>query len=290
MNWPIAWRATSSCRATKPGTRPVRRGTWPSTSGRSPSSTRSRRTMSWRPSASRRSRGLRIAFNAGGHNAGPIDWSRDTLLLKTERMDGIEIDVEGRRARVGAGRAVAATRGRRRGPRSGLSRRHVTERRGARLRARGRPQLDDPHVRPRLQQHRLGGRGDGRRAARPGRPRDRARAVLGAPWWRRERRRRHARSSSSCSRSPRSMPGRCSGRSSGRRRSSRPGGTGSKPCPTPANRSDACSSCRTSRSCPRRFAAGRSSWSRRRSSATRAMAPRCCSRSVTLGRRWTPSR
>ena len=48
-------------------------------------------------------RGLRIAFNAGGHNAGPIDWSRDTLLLKTERMDGIEIDVAARRARVGAG-------------------------------------------------------------------------------------------------------------------------------------------------------------------------------------------
>ena len=47
--------------------------------------------------------GVRIAFNAGGHNAGPIDWSRDTLLLKTERMDTIEIDVEGRRARVGAG-------------------------------------------------------------------------------------------------------------------------------------------------------------------------------------------
>jgi FAD binding domain/Berberine and berberine like len=48
-------------------------------------------------------RGVRIAFNAGGHNAGPIDWSRDTLLLKTERMDAIEIDPEGRRARVGAG-------------------------------------------------------------------------------------------------------------------------------------------------------------------------------------------
>ena len=47
--------------------------------------------------------GLRIAFNAGGHNAGPIDWSRDTLLLKTERMRGIEIDPAGRRARVEAG-------------------------------------------------------------------------------------------------------------------------------------------------------------------------------------------
>ena len=47
--------------------------------------------------------GLRIAFNAGGHNAGPIDWSRDALLMKMERMRGLEIDVEGRRARAEAG-------------------------------------------------------------------------------------------------------------------------------------------------------------------------------------------
>jgi hypothetical protein len=47
--------------------------------------------------------GLRVAFNAGGHNAGPIDWSRDTLLMKTERMAGIEIDAAARRARVEAG-------------------------------------------------------------------------------------------------------------------------------------------------------------------------------------------
>ena len=48
-------------------------------------------------------RSLRIAFNAGGHNAGTIDWSRDTLLLKSERLQGIEIDVAARRARVMAG-------------------------------------------------------------------------------------------------------------------------------------------------------------------------------------------
>jgi FAD/FMN-containing dehydrogenase len=47
--------------------------------------------------------GLRIAFNAGGHNAGPIDWSRDALLLKMERMRGLEIDADGRRARAEAG-------------------------------------------------------------------------------------------------------------------------------------------------------------------------------------------
>ncbi len=48
-------------------------------------------------------RGLRIAFNAGGHNTGPIDWTEPTLLLKTERMVGIEVDADARRARVEAG-------------------------------------------------------------------------------------------------------------------------------------------------------------------------------------------
>lgn len=46
---------------------------------------------------------LRIAFNAGGHNAGPIDWGTDTLLLKTERMRNVEIDPAAQRARVQAG-------------------------------------------------------------------------------------------------------------------------------------------------------------------------------------------
>jgi FAD/FMN-containing dehydrogenase len=47
--------------------------------------------------------GLRIAFNGGGHNTGPIDWSMDALLLKTERMTGVEIDAQAQRARVEAG-------------------------------------------------------------------------------------------------------------------------------------------------------------------------------------------
>lgn len=46
---------------------------------------------------------LRVAFVAGGHNAGPVDWSRDALLVKTERMREIEIDAVSRRARIGAG-------------------------------------------------------------------------------------------------------------------------------------------------------------------------------------------
>lgn len=48
-------------------------------------------------------RRARIAFNAGGHNAGLLDWSAPTLLLKMERLDGIEIDVEARRAWLEAG-------------------------------------------------------------------------------------------------------------------------------------------------------------------------------------------
>jgi FAD/FMN-containing dehydrogenase len=52
--------------------------------------------------------GLRIAFNGGGHNAAPIDWSEDTLLLKTERMRAIEIDPAARRARVEAGTLAKA--------------------------------------------------------------------------------------------------------------------------------------------------------------------------------------
>jgi len=47
--------------------------------------------------------GLGIAFNGGGHNAGPIDWADDVLLVKTERMRGIAIAAEARRARIEAG-------------------------------------------------------------------------------------------------------------------------------------------------------------------------------------------
>jgi FAD/FMN-containing dehydrogenase len=47
--------------------------------------------------------GYRIAFNAGGHNAGPIAWADDTILLKTERMRAVSIDPVTRRARLEAG-------------------------------------------------------------------------------------------------------------------------------------------------------------------------------------------
>ncbi len=47
--------------------------------------------------------GLRIAPQGTGHNAGPLGSLEDTILLSTSRMRGVEIDVEGRRARVAAG-------------------------------------------------------------------------------------------------------------------------------------------------------------------------------------------
>ena len=47
--------------------------------------------------------GLALAFNAGGHNAGTIDWDDPTILLKTERMRGIRIEPGRRTAHVEAG-------------------------------------------------------------------------------------------------------------------------------------------------------------------------------------------
>jgi hypothetical protein len=48
-------------------------------------------------------RGLRIAAQGTGHNAAPVGNLSDTLLLKTERMRGIQIDPTSRVARVEAG-------------------------------------------------------------------------------------------------------------------------------------------------------------------------------------------
>jgi FAD binding domain len=52
--------------------------------------------------------GLRVAFNAGGHNPGPLDWSEETLLLKTERMRAVDVDAARLRARVEAGALAQA--------------------------------------------------------------------------------------------------------------------------------------------------------------------------------------
>lgn len=48
-------------------------------------------------------RGLKVAPQGTGHGASPIGSLEGAVLLKTERMRGIEVDVEGRSARVEAG-------------------------------------------------------------------------------------------------------------------------------------------------------------------------------------------
>jgi FAD/FMN-containing dehydrogenase len=48
-------------------------------------------------------RGLRVAAQGTGHNAGPLDSLTDTVLLRTDRMRGIQIDPVARTA--GPGRA-----------------------------------------------------------------------------------------------------------------------------------------------------------------------------------------
>jgi FAD/FMN-containing dehydrogenase len=47
--------------------------------------------------------GLRVAAQGTGHNAAPLGEMPDTILIKTHRMRGVEIDVEARIARVEAG-------------------------------------------------------------------------------------------------------------------------------------------------------------------------------------------
>ena len=50
-----------------------------------------------------RRNGLQIAPQGTGHNASPIVWNMDTILLSTSRMRGVTVDPMGRRARVAAG-------------------------------------------------------------------------------------------------------------------------------------------------------------------------------------------
>ena len=50
-----------------------------------------------------REHGLRVAGQGTGHNAGPLGEAEDTVLVKTHKMRGVEIDAEARIARVEAG-------------------------------------------------------------------------------------------------------------------------------------------------------------------------------------------
>jgi len=47
--------------------------------------------------------GLGVVVQGTGHGAGPLESLDDVVLIKTERLDELEVDAEQRRARVGAG-------------------------------------------------------------------------------------------------------------------------------------------------------------------------------------------
>jgi FAD/FMN-containing dehydrogenase len=50
-----------------------------------------------------RENSLRVAAQRTGHNASPFDSLADTMLLRTDALQGVEIDAQGRIARVGSG-------------------------------------------------------------------------------------------------------------------------------------------------------------------------------------------
>src|SRR5690242_11272704 len=50
-----------------------------------------------------RANGLRVAAQTTGHNAGPLGDLSGTILMRMASLTGVEIDVERRMARVGAG-------------------------------------------------------------------------------------------------------------------------------------------------------------------------------------------
>ena len=138
-------------------------------------------------------RGLRVAPQSTGHNAGPLaaQGLDDVVVVRTSEMSSAIADpvrgivrVEGG-ARLGAGR-----RGRRR-PRPGRPARLLARRRHRRLLARRRHRLVRPQARPGHQQpHRRRAR-DRRRHARARRRHHQPGALLGRARRRRQLRRRH---------------------------------------------------------------------------------------------------
>ena len=219
MTWPIAWRATSSSRATRRGTPHGRPGTWPSISGRSPSSTRSGgRCRDGRPlrrgtppSASPStpvattpapSTGARTRFAAAG--------GADAPTSRSTSQDGAHGSAQG--SWLSRSRSQPVSTG---SPTSPAP--HPTSRAGYAL---------GGGISWMVRKHGLACNSilaadvvtaDGRQLRVDAETQPRA--VLGAPRWRRQRRRGDRARARACSRSPRSSPGCCSGRSSARRRS-----------------------------------------------------------------------
>jgi hypothetical protein len=94
---------------------------------------------------------LRVAGQGTGHGAAALAPLEGTILLKTERMRGIEVDPDAQTARVEAGALVAELSSGRGGPRAEFDARLLAGRRCDRVHARRRPQLARSALRLRLQ-------------------------------------------------------------------------------------------------------------------------------------------
>ena len=248
---PTSLPATSSCRATRPGTPRGRPGTWPSTSGPSPSSIPSRRTTSRDRALRRRAR---------------ICASRSTPAATTRaRSTGRGTPCSSRRSACAGSRSTpaAAARTRRgRGARRSPSRIAAGEH-GLAYLAGTSPDVGVlgyalggglswmvRSARPGLQHASWQRTWSRPTAGRPGRPRHGAGAVLGAARWQRQRGRRDGAGA-------RAVPGRRDLRRrdvlADRARDGDPERLARVDRDRPrrrASHSGGCSSCRTSRSCP----------------------------------------
>ena len=94
--------------------------------------------------------GLRALGQSTGHGAAAVGALDDTVVIKTERMRGIEIDAEAETARVEAG-VLALELGEEARRRAVLDAGVLARRREIRLHARRRSQLAGSPVRVRLQ-------------------------------------------------------------------------------------------------------------------------------------------
>ena len=145
-------RARSCCPSTDAGTRRGRPGTWPSTSGRRRWRCPSRRTTWSRSSSLPGTSACGSRRRAPATTRRPLGALADTVLLKTERMRGVEIDPEdgspgSRPASVWLEVVEAAAE-------HGLAapRRLLARRRRRRLHARRRRELPRPQARPGVEQ------------------------------------------------------------------------------------------------------------------------------------------
>ena len=193
---------------------------------------RERRRRRQGRSASPAENGLRVAGQGTGHGAVALGSLDDAILIKTERMRGVEVDADAP-DRAGRGRRARRSSWARRQTRHGLARCPgsspdvgvVGYTLGGGLSWLGRRY---GFACNRVTRDRAGHR---RRRAADGRRRERPRPLLGAARRRRRLRDRHRPAPRRCSRSPRSTPAPCSSRPRSAPRRSAPTATGRQTVP-----------------------------------------------------------